>query len=166
MIGNSSYIRPRQASTRQAGFTLIEIMIVVALIGILAGISIPMYLNYIKDAKIKTARSTLEQFPVLIEQYRAEFGRMCPACTTGGVKRYNYAENTDGVPNENITAAYPDFRVKGTNGAVTPYNYTLSVNVTACGASGCTEKATFTATPVPANGGSGTVIIGNPNPYL
>jgi type IV pilus assembly protein PilE len=53
----------------QSGFTLIELMIVVAVIGILAAIAIPNYRDYIKRGKAAEATSNLATLRVKMEQY-------------------------------------------------------------------------------------------------
>ncbi|MGJ8619302.1 MAG: type IV pilin protein [Methylophilaceae bacterium] len=53
----------------QNGFTLLELMIVVAVIGILASIAMPAYTNYIKKGKAAEATSNLADLRIKAEQF-------------------------------------------------------------------------------------------------
>jgi type IV pilus assembly protein PilE len=63
--------RPRRAL---GGFTLIEVMIVVAMIGFLATVALPSYQNSIRKARRADARSTLVTTAQLMERYATEHG--------------------------------------------------------------------------------------------
>ncbi|MES2511162.1 MAG: type IV pilin protein [Pseudomonadota bacterium] len=61
----------RHQSKKQKGFTLIEIMITVVIIGILASIALPSYQNYIARARRSDARTQLLQAAQFMQKFYA-----------------------------------------------------------------------------------------------
>jgi len=67
----------RRAS--QGGFTLIELMIVVVIVGILAALAIPAFSNYVQRGRMAESFSFLGEIRQREEAYRAEFGEYVTA---------------------------------------------------------------------------------------
>lgn len=72
----------------QKGFTLIELMIVVAIIGILAAVALPAYQNYTKKAKFAEVTSALSAVKTAVTLCIAEEGTLA-ACDTSTEVGYN-----------------------------------------------------------------------------
>jgi type IV pilus assembly protein PilE len=74
----------------QKGFTLIEVMIVVAIIGILASIAIPSYTDYVKRGYIVDATGTLSSLRAQLEQYYQDNRTYAGAtpCTSSTVGKF------------------------------------------------------------------------------
>ena len=57
---------------RAKGFTLVEIMIVVAIIGLLVAIALPNFMESRKKSQIKTAKASMQQIEGANEQYKLD----------------------------------------------------------------------------------------------
>lgn len=68
---------------RERGFTLIELMITVAIVGVLAAIAYPSYVQYVRQGRIVEAQGELATLRVRLEQYYQDnrnYGSTASAC--------------------------------------------------------------------------------------
>lgn len=69
----------------QKGFTLVELMIVVVIVGILASIGMPAYTNYVLRGKLTEASTELAGMRVKLEQYYQDNRTYVGGCAAGTV---------------------------------------------------------------------------------
>ncbi|MBI2318087.1 MAG: type II secretion system major pseudopilin GspG [Betaproteobacteria bacterium] len=66
---------PPSPKRAQAGFTLLELLVVMVIIGLLAGYVGPRYFSQVGKSQVKTARAQLDALEKALDQYRLDIGR-------------------------------------------------------------------------------------------
>jgi general secretion pathway protein G len=69
--------RPRRGRMRsgEAGFTLVEILVVITIIGLIMALVGPRVLNYLAESKVKAARIQVESFASSLDLFYLDAGR-------------------------------------------------------------------------------------------
>jgi general secretion pathway protein G len=61
---------------RSSGFTLLELLVVMVIIGLLAGFVAPRYFSQVGKSRVKAARAQIDALDKALEQFRIDVGRL------------------------------------------------------------------------------------------
>jgi general secretion pathway protein G len=68
-------MQTRSVHARENGFTLVELLVVLAILGLLVALAAPRVMKYLGSARSDTARIQIEKLSGVLDLYRLEIGR-------------------------------------------------------------------------------------------
>ncbi len=103
------YTRKPTRAGSVTGFTLIELVVVIVIVGILAAVIVPRFLSRTEDAKVSSAITAMSSFKLAIDLYEADNGK--PPTTqqglqalitppSGSKKSASYLKDVSAVPKD------------------------------------------------------------------
>jgi general secretion pathway protein G len=72
---NSRVLNSSRVRRRQAGFTLVELLVVLVILGLIVGFAAPQVFKYLGGAKTNAARVQIERLSSILDLYRLQVGR-------------------------------------------------------------------------------------------
>jgi len=98
----------RRLLREQRGFSLIELLVVIIILGLIAGLVGPRLFGRVGQSKVAAARAQIELFGAALDQYRLDIGAYPPAGAGHGAKKRNDPRVTK--PIHRHAACCPIFR--------------------------------------------------------
>jgi type IV pilus assembly protein PilA len=137
----------------QQGFTLIELMIVVAIIGILAAVAIPAYTDYTARAKVTEGIGAAAAAKTSVSEYYTSQGIMPPDATTAGINTGALGNYVSGVAytKNSDTEGQLDITLTGINTDVDGKSFQMIGTGSGQGVSWACHPGTVPAKFLPAN---------------
>ena len=111
---------------RVRGFTLIEVMVTVAIVAILAAIAIPNYRDYVRRGRLTEVFSTLSGQRVKMEQYFQDNRVYANACAAGTVAPLPLSANFTYVCAFPLPSQYTITATGNAGGSMAGFVYTMT----------------------------------------
>ena len=157
----SNHIESTPNKKNTSGFTLIEILLTISILGILSTIALPNYLNQVNRTRQNEAASTISQIQTTIVAYADEFGILPTSWAelndTNAVMTNNGPATADNFQKITLAGGFYDVTVSNTDNLFTitaTRSKTPNLNIIACinlsnGASAINQGTHAAAAPAP-----------------
>jgi type IV pilus assembly protein PilA len=140
---------------RESGFTLIELMIVIAIVGILAAIALPAYQNYTIRAKLSEVLAVGAEAKTSIAEYASAIGRVPSTLNSAGVNGLGFGQQSfmrgDGLELVATGTDLVEVRLFATNNATVLNTEAAGIQINLTGAlDPTTRRMTWVCAPAQA----------------